>query len=1340
MKKLTTVLFLALYSPFFAQPIASFSLSSTTACVGDTVTMTSTSVANGSPIVNYIWSAQGAVVEQAEGANMTSFSFVFTNPGTFNLGLIVQDQNGQANNSFVLNAIQVFARPVASMISSNLTCTGPFQLSFSNLGSSTGGTNQSTWLFPGGTPATFTGNQTNVTYPSAGQYTATLRVTETTTGCYSEVIRPLNLNTFIAGFTLPATICRGTSFQLQDASTTGANVWSWSCTGGTITFPTTQNPTAVFNTPGTYTITLNTSNTFAGCSDTETKTITVQELPAVSFTSGSSFGCAPRNVPFVNTTPSSPGATFTWNFDDGTTFNGITPPPHQYVSNNRMYFPTLSITAANGCTNTFTGDTVYFFPPDALFSFNDPMGCAPMSVQFNDQSYSPEPIVSWSWDFDDGTTSNLQNPNHVFLCGEYNVRLAIETQSGCRDTSYLVGSAINGTGPNNWTIVPDLVTIKVVGDTTIYRQYTENTGPNFLYATIRYGDEFIPDFTFSPSVLCSNDSLTLVCTTPPPCPPDNDIRYTWFYQGFGPQVTYEPETVKLFFDTLKSPGPMDLGLQVNFRGCITDVVEKVDQVFLKGPVARFDIDALFCNQGPGPHSVDIDDLNSIYGHSGYGLLAGDTIVTDQANDDVEVTYSWGDGTSDIITDDSQLEDADKGAISHVYTGYGSYNIMQTITNHTTGCSDSTKRTVFITFMDGNILTDTVCNNTPFKVHVNGVAPPDHYSVNYMVSDGTESFSAFAATSVTIPTSFENFIAHTAGAGSLTLIATNAVGCSDTVIQPLRILALPEAVISVTDDTICKSAIVEFWAGNSIPGDFPTLASARWTIANQPVFVSPDDTLTRIVENQLNLQLQVTDGFGCISQNQEILTVITQGPTAAFSHNPYLCNDVSELLNGSASTGNGISYEWFLDNAALPDSDNDTLFNAIHVSPDNLLFQNHSYTLAVTDNKNCTDSITKTVYVSNPRITGIQTEIEATYVDINGNYTCPPVVVDFSLEYQTSFEADGYKWSFGNDFDTDYDSYNENPLGIQYVQAGAYNLYVEMEESISGCIFSYSEEPFLTIGGPAAEIIISNDTNSSCGMSYLFQLVNPSDNLHHWSWNLGDGTVVSSTQEPDNVFSHTYLDVNDFEPVITLYDDSSQCSIPVTMSIESFENGLDALFEIVPEDPVVDLDMLFNDLSASSNSIITSWTWDFGDGDSLVSTSNNPVNHVYLEDTAQFVTLTIRDQYGCTDQYSLPIAIFKVVFSLPNIITAAGTGGENSIFSLFEDIFEDFELVIVNRWGNVVYEGTRDPDNPLYLWNGINSKSGEACSDGVYYYVLQGLLVNGKTVKHQDFLTLAGGGK
>ncbi|MBL7791053.1 MAG: PKD domain-containing protein [Saprospiraceae bacterium] len=53
-------------------------------------------------------------------------------------------------------------------------------------------------------------------------------------------------------------------------------------------------------------------------------------------------------------------------------------------------------------------------------------------VHFMDQSTSSSPIVSWFWDFDDGTTSTLQNPMHTFpVVDKFEVCLSITTQNGC---------------------------------------------------------------------------------------------------------------------------------------------------------------------------------------------------------------------------------------------------------------------------------------------------------------------------------------------------------------------------------------------------------------------------------------------------------------------------------------------------------------------------------------------------------------------------------------------------------------------------------------------------------------------------------------------------------------------------------------------------------------------------------------------------------------------------------------------------------------------------------------------------------------------------------------------
>ncbi|MGA2934840.1 MAG: DUF2341 domain-containing protein, partial [Methanomicrobiales archaeon] len=61
-------------------------------------------------------------------------------------------------------------------------------------------------------------------------------------------------------------------------------------------------------------------------------------------------------------------------------------------------------------------------PPVAAFSASPISGKAPLTVTFTDQSTNTP--TSWSWDFGDGATSNLQNPVHTYTAaGTYTVKL-----------------------------------------------------------------------------------------------------------------------------------------------------------------------------------------------------------------------------------------------------------------------------------------------------------------------------------------------------------------------------------------------------------------------------------------------------------------------------------------------------------------------------------------------------------------------------------------------------------------------------------------------------------------------------------------------------------------------------------------------------------------------------------------------------------------------------------------------------------------------------------------------------------------------------------------------------
>jgi len=114
----------------------------------------------------------------------------------------------------------------------------------------------------------------------------------------------------VADFTASATtICVGQSVTFTDTSTNSPSAWTWTFAGVTPNTSTVQNPVVVYNSPGTYTVTLLAAN-FNG-NDTETKTayITVNAIPTVTTTTPASR-CDSGTVTLQATASS--GATLNW--------------------------------------------------------------------------------------------------------------------------------------------------------------------------------------------------------------------------------------------------------------------------------------------------------------------------------------------------------------------------------------------------------------------------------------------------------------------------------------------------------------------------------------------------------------------------------------------------------------------------------------------------------------------------------------------------------------------------------------------------------------------------------------------------------------------------------------------------------------------------------------------------------------------------------------------------------------------------------------------------------------------------------------------------------------------
>ena len=149
--------------------------------------------------------------------------------------------------------------------------------------------------------------------------------------------------------------------------------------------------------------------------------------PIAKFTANVTEGNAPLVVWFTDLSTGSPNNWF-WSFGDGNTSNKRNP-VHTYATAGTY---NVSLTARNAYgedTETKIDYINVLAPPVADFTANITTGMAPLAVQFNDTS-TGEP-TNWFWNFGDGNTSALPNPNHTYVNpGTYTVSLTASNAYG----------------------------------------------------------------------------------------------------------------------------------------------------------------------------------------------------------------------------------------------------------------------------------------------------------------------------------------------------------------------------------------------------------------------------------------------------------------------------------------------------------------------------------------------------------------------------------------------------------------------------------------------------------------------------------------------------------------------------------------------------------------------------------------------------------------------------------------------------------------------------------------------------------------------------------------------
>ncbi|MCX6650448.1 MAG: PKD domain-containing protein [Methanomassiliicoccales archaeon] len=128
-------------------------------------------------------------------------------------------------------------------------------------------------------------------------------------------------------------------------------------------------------------------------------------------------------------------ANWTWDLGDGTLAYG-SQVSHRYSVKGPIIVE-LIVTDHKGLNSTCDRDlNIVNYAPTSDFSYSPTQPCSGDLVHFTDHSSDADGgVVTWSWSFGDGTTSDVASPNHAFrLNGDYTVTLTVLDADGGTST------------------------------------------------------------------------------------------------------------------------------------------------------------------------------------------------------------------------------------------------------------------------------------------------------------------------------------------------------------------------------------------------------------------------------------------------------------------------------------------------------------------------------------------------------------------------------------------------------------------------------------------------------------------------------------------------------------------------------------------------------------------------------------------------------------------------------------------------------------------------------------------------------------------------------------------
>jgi PKD repeat protein len=842
------------------------------------------------------------------------------------------------------------------------------------------------------------------------------------------------------------------------------------------------------------------------------------------------------------------------------------------------------------------------FAQTADFSFSPTDGCAPLVVNFTDQSTGP--ISSYSWNFGNSITSSLQHPSTTYTSpGVYTVTLTVTTPAGT-DTktstltvydkpavAFTATTATAGCTPHNVqfnsTVTPNSPgTVAYnwdfgdgttgTGATAAHTYVTPGTYTVLLTATNGAGcsrtvvqNAYVTAYPVPSGGFSVNQSL--FCSTPATATfintstgGSNPYTASW---SFGDGGTGTGNTANHVYSTT---GNYTVTMIVTDPHSCADTVVNAGLVTVVGTLPTFTAPTSACAEA-------------------------DATFTNTTNGSSSTFWTFGDGQGM------------SGAVAtHAYSAVGTYTV--TMTTIISGCTKTATQSIVVNPKPAATIVMNPAIPCPAPVTVAFIA-----NSTLAVSYAWTWDSGGTASGQTVNKLYTANIHD-----KVTLITTSALGCVDTAVLDTIYIRDIWTIMDIGPgiDALAGCVPHQIGAGVHLESNLPTPKAAYpyqpnswlWEFGDGSTDTNPAPPHTYVDTGDFFIRVIITTANGCTDSSGYAKIHVDSPEHPDFVAAPLTgCpNQWVEVLNTTIKKWPGTYYQWvFYDTSAkfqdtLIDYKQDTgkVWNRFEHAG--------SYTVTLSAyHRGCRSSESKFDYVViNPP--------DARFDD---SIYCPPsTTVKFK---NTSVGPTSQLWLFG-----DGDTSTAFSPTHTYASDGVYTVKLVVHNSVYGCTDTGSKR--ILVADPI--IGFSGDDSAICKDEFvrfggLFTGVGPLS----YSW-LTEG--IRTQFDSTNLFTHQFTNRGRFD--VTMYVHSGKgCLDSVTRLGYVLVSKPAVNFGAYPPIGCEPLPVLFIDSTTNTAGVNPiEYQWVFGDGDSSnnIGTSNKtyPVRGSYT------VRLIVTDSLHCTD--------------------------------------------------------------------------------------------------------------